>query len=376
MIKLVLVVVIVCLLILVLVKLFLTKKDASILSRVLFPTPTPSWVAQTLSSMTLEEKVGQMFIVGFQGTTLSPELKTFFFAYQPGGVILFSRNIQTQNQLATLNKNLQETATVSARIPFTIAIDEEGGNVVRIPWKHETTPQYGIKTPEEAFAVAKKRGHELAALGINVNFAPVVEPIQKDTSFIARQNRAYKWETDDKHLALIAATLDGYISAGIAAIPKHFPGGLGETTTDPHQEIPRLDKEKNKLTNEVKFYATIGKQSGALMVTHLSYPKISDELTSLSGEFIDRILRSEGRFDGMMVTDDLAMGALKNYSIKEMVQKGVAAGVDIFLISRPLNKQKEAIEEMTRLVKSGEVSEERLNRSVERILNFKTRLRE
>ena len=186
--------------------------------------------------MTLREKVGQLFMIGFEGTELSPELSSWLQKYQPGGIILFTRNLVDADQIAHLTNALQELATTS---PLLMAIDQEGGKVSRLPSGFTIFPPAATVaacgSPDFAYQTAAVTAQELRSVGFNMNMAPVLDvntnpsnPIIGDRAFSADPEQVCPYAN---------ATISGLHDHGVIACGKHFPGH-GETTKDSHKELP------------------------------------------------------------------------------------------------------------------------------------------
>jgi beta-N-acetylhexosaminidase len=189
--------------------------------------PPPTQEELILEDMSIEEKVGQLFIFGFDGTALTKENRDFLEKYNVGGVLLLKKNITNETQLKQLIEDIQSTND----IPLFISIDQEGGSVARIRRDSKLTKaQTSINTPEQAYDDAEYKGEYLKSLGINMNFAPVVEYITDSKSFI--YDRVYRGSKEEVYLKSISA-IEGYTQSGIISVPKHYPGH-SNTSVDSH----------------------------------------------------------------------------------------------------------------------------------------------
>ena len=331
-------------------------------------------VEKILNSMTLEEKLGQMMIFGFHGTTTNADIEYMLQNYHTGGIILFDRNMENKAQVEKLTAALQ--VINPSKVPLFFAIDEEGGRVARM--KENLTPPPSQEEignsddPTLAYRYANSIAQELKAIGINLNFAPVADVGTKDTrSFSSDSNTVANFVTN-------AAA--GYEDAGIFYCLKHFPGiGLGKV--DSHEDISTIDASRETFDNEdlVPFKKIISERNNSkfmVMVSHYKYAAFDAENSAtLSPAVITELLRNELGFKGVVITDDLNMGAVSKYhDEKSIAVAAVKAGVDVLLSCHEYEKQKATYEAILSAVKSGEISEERINDSVRRILTMKLEL--
>lgn len=321
-----------------------------------------------LSTMTLEEKVGQMFIIGFWGTQPDYYITKMVQERNIGGVILFKYNIKDKEQLTKLTSDLQ---TLSKKIPLFISIDQEGGVVSRLATDivSETIAQSDIKTKKEAYSLAKKRAKELKALGISMNFSPVLDNIQKENSFL--YDRVFRGD-----ISLLGnAMISGYRDGGIVAVPKHFPGHPNNLV-DSHKALPEVnisEAEFDAYDSQFK-EVILNKDTQAIMAGHILFNQIDSKYpSSLSSKIITEILRNKYGFDGVVITDDMQMGALtESFKISEAAIKAIVAGNDILIYSGEPEEQAQAYNAIISAVKNGIISEERINESILRILTLKS----
>lgn len=321
-----------------------------------------------LSTMTLEEKVGQMFIIGFWGTQPDYYITKMVQERNIGGVILFKYNIKDKEQLTKLTSDLQ---TLSKKIPLFISIDQEGGVVSRLATDivSETIAQSDIKTEKEAYNLAKKRAKELKALGISMNFSPVLDNIQKENSFL--YDRVFRGD-----ISLLGnAMISGYRDGGIVAVPKHFPGHPNNLV-DSHKALPEVnisEAEFDAYDSQFK-EVILNKDTQAIMAGHILFNQIDRKYpSSLSSKIITEILRNKYGFDGVVITDDMQMGALtESFKISEAAIKAIVAGNDILIYSGEPEEQAQAYNAIISAVKNGIISEERINESILRILTLKS----
>lgn len=353
------------------------KKQDSLKTRGKQIDPITAKVEKKLKEMSIEEKVGQMLMVGFSGKEPDYYIKRMIELRHIGGVILFSENIDNPQQLLNLNNSLQNLAmSQSPKIPLFIAIDQEGGEVVRISEGVTVFPDaYLIGQTENsnyAYIAARDTAEELVAMGVNVNLAPVLD-ISSDFSIMKKRS----FGSNPRLVADMGAkTIEAYQSHGLMACAKHFPG-IGQATIDPHNqgstiEISRDRMEENEL---FPFKEAITSNVYIIMISHLKYSSLNPDLpATLSYEVQTNLLRKELGFGGIIITDSMQMGAIvKNYSLADACIKAVFAGSDIILVPDEPEKQKEVYEKILDVAKKGELSQSRIDDSVRRILNAKMR---
>ena len=331
-----------------------------------------------LKNMSLAEKVGQLFQVGFHSKTIDKEIEDLIKNYHIGGVIYFSRNIENLKQTSSLSKNLQELALNSgAGIPLFISVDQEGGKVRRIkdltyfPANIEIGATGDKKISRKAAAVTAK---ELKELGINVNLAPVLD-VNNNPSNPVIGSRSFG--ADPELVAEMGvAYIEGLQGQGVVATAKHFPGH-GDTAVDSHFELPVINHDRERL-DQIELYPfkrAIEAGVDSIMVAHIYFSNIESEAgipATLSKAVLNNLLREELNFDGVIITDDLEMGAITNFfGTAAAAVKTIEAGSDIVLISHSYDKQKQAIEAVIAAVENGRISEKRIEESLKRIIKLK-----
>lgn len=254
--------------------------------------------------MSIEEKRGMMFMVSIPDTVLSAETAKFLNDRNIGGVILLKHNIQNSNQLKKLTSDLRNQVNPH----ILIAIDQEGGDVVRIPWDkyagvsaRDMGQNYSL---DQIYDIELYRANLLKDLGINVILGPVADVADKG-SFIYR--RSYG-SNPDKVAQIVSKIIEAHNKAGIISIPKHFPGH-GRTPVDSHIEFPVISLTKEELKNyELKpFQAAIDQGAQLVMLSHILNPNIDKNLPASKSESYVRILEDEMKYEGLVITDDLKM---------------------------------------------------------------------
>ncbi|MBT6691025.1 beta-N-acetylhexosaminidase [Candidatus Parcubacteria bacterium] len=329
---------------------------------------------QMLENMTLEDKVGQMLMVGFWGPKPDYYISKMINQRNIGGVILMKYNFVNQGQTKELIDTLQEMSLeTNPGIPLFVSVDQEGGVVSRLKIKgvEEFTPQAEIDSEEQAYATAVARAKELKALGINVNYSPVLDIIDNFNSFL--YNRVFRGSLE--HISVLAQSMvTGYQDNDIIAVPKHFPGH-DNGSIDSHQDLPTVYITKTELGNSLQPFKDVIRESEPkmIMVGHIVYENIDKgNPSSLSKVFIQDILKDQLGYNGVVITDDMEMGALiNNYSNVEAAVKAIQAGNDILLYTSTPEKQAEAYNAIIQAVNDGEISMEQIDASVLKILKLK-----
>jgi beta-N-acetylhexosaminidase len=338
-----------------------------------------------LARMTLEEKIGQLFLVFFHGPALSPALSEMIVDYHIGGIVLFSiaGNIENPAQVAQMINHAQAEAVAhGAGIPLFVSVDQEGGPVVRLTDGVTHFPSQmavGATASEElARRMAQVTAQELAALGINMNLAPVLD-VNNNANNPVIGLRSFG-SSPELVTRLGVAMLDAYREAGVIATVKHFPGH-GDTTVDSHFGLPIIPhaRERLDMVELAPFRAAVQQGAPAVMTAHVLFPAIDpdpDRPATLSPLVLQGLLRQEMGFEGVIITDSLGMGALKQLvGTVEAAQLALRAGADIVAfgadIGATVDEQKAAYQRILSLVQAGEISEEAIDASVRRILRLK-----
>jgi beta-N-acetylhexosaminidase len=325
-----------------------------------------------MDQMSLGEMVGQMFMISAGGTQPDYYVNKMIRERNIGGVLLFDYNMKSEAQTEALTGALQELSmNTEPSIPLFIAVDQEGGEVSSAPW---VTPQPAAARlgargdPAEARAVAEEMGRQLLRAGVNTDLAPVV-----DTGFGAAIGARSFGEDPELVAEMGAAAVEGFKAAGVVSAAKHFPNH-GAATSDSHEGQPVVNHDLATLRSYdlPPFEAAIQAGVPMVMVGHLVYPAIDPERpASLSPEAIG-MLRGELGFDGVVVTDDLAMtGATGGKPPAGAAVEAVKAGADLLIISSAPQQQADAYDAVVAAVESGEIPREQIEASVERILKAK-----
>lgn len=324
--------------------------------------------------MTLEELVGQKFVFGIDGTEPAEEEIELFRRTHAGGLIVFERNFESAEGFRRLVSDLER----ALKRRLLLMVDHEGGRVIR--FKEGVTHFPDAATlgragrPNEVRRQGEIEALELRRLGIDLNLAPVLDLLGPDPN-PAIGDRSYG---NDPELVgkLGRARIEGLQGKGVSACAKHFPG-LGGATLDPHVELPTVRKSWKAVKNSdlVPFIEAFKVPVDCVMSTHVVYPEIDPKAqpATFSGRLVHDLLRLEFGYSGVVLTDDLKMGAVsKTVPLREAVPLAARAGHDLLLVCSDRKSQKEAFEALLAAYKKKELKISDLEESVDRI----SRLRE
>ena len=316
--------------------------------------------------------LGQFFIFGFEGKFPADDFLYLVEKRNLGGIILLARNIESSEQISETIKALRSK---SKHLIF-VMIDQEGGRVNRITKDFPVFPSnkfYGDREDKDGvFEAYKTTAKELARLGINVNLAPVVDVWTNPKNSVIEE-RSFG---DDPHLVarMSKVAVVAIKSENILACAKHFPG-IGDIDVDPHSDLPinSNPKERFEKIDFLPFKAAISSNVDIIMSTHVLCPNLDPkEPASLSKKICSDILRKELGFDGILITDDMQMGAItKNRELAEACEKAFLAGNDLILICNKFEEQIQVLDHFEKIVSDKKISEERLNSSLQKILAAK-----
>ncbi len=317
---------------------------------------------------------GQRLMVGFEGTAFNADLAHLIDTVNVGGVILFAANISAPDQLQQLCADIQGHARASRQPPLFIAIDQEGGQVARLkkPFSEFPggSPAMRDETDAETFAAITAR--ELTLVGVNMDMAPVLD-IAFDPASSVMAGRAFgadpEWVT---RLGLrVVSTLQ---REGILAVAKHFPG-IGRTTLDSHRDLPRLPTDYDTLaaSDLLPFKAAARADVAGIMLSHILYQDLDPHWpASLSSRIAADLLRRDMGYDGLVMTDDLDMGAIaRHYDIRTCIRRILTAGIDLALICHKSPKIETAHEEIARCLRDDPDLAAKGERCLARILRVK-----
>lgn len=327
----------------------------------------------------MKNRIGQLFIVGFPGKEITPELKNLIHEYNIGGVILFAYNIGTPKEVLELTTALQKEAKAAGyKYPLLIAIDEENGTVKRLG---EGAGEYpgamaisATKDSKYAYEIGKATGNDLLHLGINWNYAPVLD-VNNNPNNPVISVRSFG-ETPEMVSEFGIEFMKGLQSSKIATALKHFPGH-GDTNVDSHYALPIIEHDMKRLEKMelVPFKEAIAEGADSIMTAHIVFPALESEEgrpATLSKNIITGLLRKKLEFDGVIVTDALEMDAIaKTIGIANGSVEALKAGVDNVLIGHLPDEQLKALKRVEEAVNNGEIPIERIEESLTRVNKMK-----
>lgn len=337
----------------------------------------PDLIQERLDVMTLEEKIGQLLIVGFEGTEINTFTRIMIEEYKIGGFIIFSRNIVDENQLLYLINDLK-TLNKENSAPLFISIDEEGGLVSRLPTAYKKLPSSevlgDINNSDISYKFGKILGKRLNLLGINLNFAPVID-IDSNPKNPIIGKRSFG---DSAEVVINNGinVLKGIEAERVISAVKHFPGH-GDTSVDSHVNLPIVNKSLKELQEMelLPFKKAIEQKVDMIMVAHILFPELDVIYPStMSSTILGGLLRKELGFNGVIISDDMTMGAIiENYTLKIAVLEFLRAGGDIALICHGQENPKIVIDFIKESIINKDINIEDINEKVYRILNLKNK---
>jgi beta-N-acetylhexosaminidase len=357
------------------------KEQKEKINKIVEDNSTEKAVEEILGKMSLEEKVWQMMFVTPEDITgvsvavkAGEATKKALQTYPVGGIIYFGQNFENPDQTAQMIKNTQEYS----KIPLFISVDEEGGTVSRLGSKRQMgtkkqPPMLEIgetKDGEKAYSVGTELANDLGKFGFNVDFAPVADVLVSRDN-VETQTRSFGYDAENVAF-MVENVVKGLQDNGISATLKHFPGA-GATTVDTHTGYSANPRTLDELRKTEFLPFASGIQAGVdfVMVSHMTLTNATKEKLpcSLSEEVIRDMLIDELGFKGIVITDSLRMGAItEHYSPSEIGVMAVKAGNDMILMPKNMEATHKAIVEA---VNNGEITEERINESVRKILKLK-----
>ncbi len=332
-------------------------------------------VNTTMDLSELDQKIGHLFMCGLPGTTLDPGTRDLIKEVNPCGVILFSRNIRGPAQAAALCRDLQEASLEYHSTPLFLAVDQEGGRVSRLKPPFTEFPgneamAVSGRPLQEARTFARVTAREMRLVGLNMDLAPVMDvkrgeveahlsgrTFGEDPLMVARMGR------------VVIRTLQ---EEGVMAVAKHFPG-LGRSPVDPHHDLPRIDLHQDELeeVNLVPFRAAIDEDVAGIMTSHAVYPSLDPSMpATLSRMVLEDLLRGWMGYRGLIITDDLEMGALAGRrGVGEAAGSAFAAGADVLLVCKEQACVREGLKRIRERLLRGDIPMGRLHRSTRRIIS-------
>jgi beta-N-acetylhexosaminidase len=332
-------------------------------------------IQSKLQLMTIDEKIGQMIFAGIDGYDLNPHSVELLEAYHVGGLILYKPNIESTTQLIKLVNSLKQTNSGN-KLPLWLGVDEEGGKVTRLPDEIVKMPPGNkvgkTNSKEFAYGVGNLLGIELNAYGLNVDFGPVLDinsnpnnPVIGDRSFGSNASIVS---------SMGIQTMQGLQAQHVLPVVKHFPGH-GDTSVDSHIGLPVVQHDLARLhkLELVPFAEAFSQQADAVMVAHILLPKLDGQYpASMSEKIMTDLLRREMGFDGLIITDDMTMGAIsKSYDLGEATVQSVIAGSNVVMVGHDYDKVVTVIAALRKAVKENRISMEKIDQSITRIIKLK-----
>ncbi|CAN5508047.1 beta-N-acetylhexosaminidase [soil metagenome] len=338
------------------------------------------------SSLSIRQKLGQMFFIGIAGPEIDDETRELLDEVASGGVCLFARNIKGTEQTRRLLDKVREIAPLT---PF-LSVDQEGGLVDRL--RRIMTPMPAaskLRNADDAAELGSIIGETLRILGFNMNFAPVVDVNNPVRTKYSNGLFSRTFGSSKEEVAVMAGEiLRSMQDKGIIGCLKHFPG-LAAARVDSHEQLPVVDVRESELDeiDQYPYRQLLGPPGvEAVMVAHATFPHHRLQETdrngkllpsSLSYKFVTDLLRGDLRFDGLVITDDLEMGAIvKNYGIGDACKMAIMAGADMLAICADPNAVREGFNAVLAAVESGEIGMERIDESLKRIDSARLKLSE
>ena len=331
-------------------------------------------IQEQLDNMILEEKVGQLLIVGFEGTELNDNTKAYIQDLEVGGLIFFGRNIQSKDQVTALVEDIKDISN----IPLLLAIDEEGGIVSRLPEEYKRLPDSmdigNTRDTDLALEYGELLGNRVGSLGLNLNFAPVMD-IHSNPSNPVIGKRAFG-TTAEMVSEMGISVAKGIKNTNVIPSIKHFPGH-GDTSTDSHIELPIINKSLDDIRDFelIPFREAIEEDIEMIMSAHILIPSIDEEYpATLSQRILGDLLRDEMGYEGIIISDDMTMGAIvNNYSLEGASIDFLQAGGDILLVCHGADHPRLVFDKIMESIENEELTIEEIDDKVYRILKLKDR---
>lgn len=314
-------------------------------------------------------------MVGFEGTGLNEDLKDLINRLKIGGIILFAGNLKSPDQIKELCRSIQDYAKICQQPPLFIAVDQEGGQVARLQEPFTIFPgNPHMKTEEDAVHFAEITAAELNQVGINMNMAPVMDVSPEGSGSIMAERT---FGDNPAWVSRLGVKVIEHLQLNnIMAVAKHFPG-IGRTTLDSHMDMPVLHDDLSVMEqfDLIPFEAGIQNRVSGVMLSHIFYTKLDPQWpASLSPQIAKNLLRKQMGFDGLVLTDDLDMGAIsKHYDIHTAIHQILAADIDLTLICHKGPTIEIAFEEILKEMTDSPELKARGIESMERIMEAKRR---
>jgi beta-N-acetylhexosaminidase len=336
-------------------------------------------LSTTLELSELDANIGQLFMAGMPGPDLDTETEALIRDHNLGGIIFFARNIQDPLQIAGLCRDLQRKAMEYQGRPLFLAVDQEGGRVARLREPFTAFPGNAVmgrdaRAEERAREFGRITAAEMGLVGLNMDLAPVIDVRRGEPE---RHLLGRTFGEDPEQVARLGrAVLRALQDNGVMAVAKHFPG-LGRADLDPHLQLPRIEVDPQEMeeVNLMPFRAAIEAEVAGIMTSHALYPHLDpDRPATLSSTVLTGLLRDSLGFEGLILTDDLEMGAVAEvWGVAEAAAEAFGAGADILLVCEDRTGVFEGLERIRGRLLRGEIPQRRLVRANERIRAAKSR---
>jgi beta-N-acetylhexosaminidase len=318
---------------------------------------------------------GQRLIAGFEGPGFNDDLRYLIEALNVGGIILFAGNLEGPEEIREMCAAAQTCAADCGLPPLFIAIDQEGGAVARLKEPFTQFPgNPGIRDEKGAARFGETTAVELTHIGVNMDMAPVMDVAALCDSSIMK-SRSFPGGPEDV-ARLGCCVIDSLQAGGVMAVAKHFPG-LGRTTSDSHIDRPELSASPEEMlaTDLVPFQAAIDRNVAGIMLSHIHYSGWDREWPAgLSVPVVKKLLREKMGFDGVVMTDDLDMGAIvRHYDIETVIRRIAEADIDLAMVCHRGPARQIAADTFLNLIQSQESARQDAMRSVARVLRLKRR---
>ncbi|MBU2550179.1 MAG: beta-N-acetylhexosaminidase [Proteobacteria bacterium] len=335
-----------------------------------------------MTDHSLADQIGQFFMVGFEGEVFNASIRDLILTVRPSGIILFKRNVKDgPGPTARLIRACQDLSRSVLGRPLLVAIDQEGGPVQRLEAPFRRLPSQREMSeamdPSGVRELARASGRELAAVGINLNLTPVLDlATESDAEFM---NERSFGPDPDRAAELGLALIEGYNDRGVLTCGKHFPG-IGDVRNDPHHDLAVVGHPADRLktVEAMPFIRAIRDGLPAVMTSHVVFPALDpDRPATFSPAIQTDYLRRELGFDGLVLTDDMEMGAMvKHYAMGRAAVDAVRAGSDLVLICHRMDRAVEARRALIEAARKAEISTRRLEETSERLERARARLEE
>ena len=323
-------------------------------------------VMESLEKVSLEDRIGQLFIIGFEEREVTPRLEEILKKYKPGGVLLLSKNIESREQLKKLISDLQKISIRETGFPLFIAVDQEGEPISRVEFLTEKTSQSDIKTPEEAYQIGLNRGKELKELGINLNLAPLLDDMQNGDFYF---NRSFQ-KSPETIGELAKSLILGQKDAGILVAIKHFPGYCNIPFNPENKlaavNLPEISQFKKAMEAKPEF----------VIASNVIYKEIDPSLPFTFTKKGIQFLRNNLGEEVIIVSDDLSQySLLENFTLKDIITKPIKSGVDILIFSGYRTPVEKGLNEFLKAFKNGEISKITVEEAISKIIQLKKEIK-